>query len=57
MNRLFSFDPKIVTRLADNAEQLAREGHRAVVAAKAIVVEAREIYYLVSPLLERFKLK
>ncbi|MET3937133.1 hypothetical protein [Arthrobacter sp. OAP107] len=52
MNHGFSF-----TRLVDSMEQLSHELPRAVTSAKAIVGEVREIYCLVSPLLERFNAK
>lgn len=57
MKRQHSFDSSKVTRLADNARQVACELRETAVAIKALVLEAREIYYVVSPLLERRKSK
>lgn len=57
MKRRFSFDPVKFTHLADNAQQMAHELGRTAAAVKAIDVAVREIYYHVSPLLERLKSK
>lgn len=48
MKRRFSFD---------NAEQMAHDLRRTAAAVKGFALEVREIYYVLSPLLERLKSK
>lgn len=57
MKRRFSIDPATVTRIADGAEHLAHEGRRMAAAGTALALELREMYYVISPLLERSKSK
>lgn len=57
MKRPSSFDQLKVTRLADNAVHMTHELRRTAAGVKAFALEVREIYYVVSPLFERFKSK